>query len=346
MRRILTFIFILLLIGAPVNAMDLSPPTVPQSAEEFMVQEPENLQEGIIEIFKKAVVHFRPDLREATRVCLGIIGAVMAVSLVRTVPGGIEKTADLACTVAVSGLFLSAAGALIDLGAETVEQVSEYGKLLLPVMTAALAAQGGITTSAALYSGTALFDALLCSLISSVLLPMLYLYLALAVANGAVETDMLKKFRDAVKWAMTWLLKIILYTFTGYISITGVVSGPTDAAALKAAKLTISGVVPIVGGILSDASEAVLVSAGVVKNSIGLYGLFAVISIWLAPFLKIGAQYLVLRLTGMICSIFASKRIAELIQDFASAMGFLLAMTGSVCLMLMISTVCFMRGVS
>ena len=91
MRRILTFIFILLLIGAPVNAMDLSPPTVPRSAEEFMVQEPENLKEGIIEIFKKAVVHFRPDLREASRVCLGIIGAVMTVSLVRTVPGGIEK---------------------------------------------------------------------------------------------------------------------------------------------------------------------------------------------------------------------------------------------------------------
>ena len=145
---------------------------------------------------------------------------------------------------------------------------------------------------------------------------------------------------------MTWLLKITLYVFTGFISITGVVSGPTDAAALKAAKLTISGMVPVIGGILSDASEAVLVSAGTVKNSIGLYGMFVVLALWINPFLRIGAHYIMLRMTGGVCSIFSSKRISELIQDLASSMGFLLAMTGSVCVMILISTVCFMRGVS
>jgi stage III sporulation protein AE len=96
---------------------------------------------------------------------------------------------------------------------------------------------------------------------------------------------------------------------------------------------------------LSDASEAVLVSAGLVKNAAGLYGLFAMISIWLGPFIKISAHYLMLRLTGAVCSVFGTKRLSDLLQDFATAMGFLLAMTGSVCLMLLISTICFMRGV-
>ena len=155
---------------------------------------------------------------------------------------------------------------------------------------------------------------------------------------------MLKKFRDAVKWAMTWLLKIILYTFTGYISITGVVSGTTDAATLKAAKLTISGVVPVVGSILSDASEAVLVSAGTVKNAVGIYGLLAILAVWIGPFLRIGAHYLVLKALGIMCSVFEVKSVTELIGDFSTAMGLLLAMTGAVCLMLIISTICFMKG--
>ncbi len=338
-------IIILFLLSVPVQAMDLMAPGAPPSAEEFMPSEPDNLMEGIRQVLKEAVEHLRPDLLEASRVCVGIIGAVMITSVMRSIPVNLDRTVDLAGCVSISAMFLSAAGALIDLGAETVIQVSEYGKLLLPVMTAALAAQGGITSSAALYSVTAMFDALLAGLISKILLPFLYLYLALSVARSAIGDDMLKQMRDCIKWVMTWLLKTILYVFTGFISITGVISGPTDAAALKAAKLTISGVVPIVGGILSDASEAVLVSAGTVKNAIGLYGLFAILAIWIGPFIRIGAHYLMLRFTGAVCGIFGSKRITDLIQDFASAMGFLLAMTGSVCLMLLISTVCFMRGV-
>ena len=144
---------------------------------------------------------------------------------------------------------------------------------------------------------------------------------------------------------MTWILKTILYIFTGYIGITGVVSGTADAAALKAAKLTISGVVPVVGGILSDASEAILVSAGTVKNAVGLYGLLAIAAIWIGPFLKIGIHYMLLRVTGILCSIFGGKNLSDLIQDFASAMGMLLGMTGAVCLMFLISLICFMKGV-
>lgn len=345
MKRIALLIVLLSLMAIPVDAVDLTAPTVPYVAEDFMVSEPENLMEGIRQVLKEAVGHVRPDMREASRVCLGIIGAVMVVSLLRTIPAGIERSADLAGVVAVSVMFLSPAGALIDLGSETVMQVSEYGKLLLPVMAAALASQGGITGSTALYTVTAVFDAVLSNLISRVLLPLLYLFLTLAVAHSAVGDDLLKKMRDCIKWLMTWVLKTVLYVFTGFISITGVISGPTDAAALKAAKLTISGFVPVVGGILSDASEAVLVSAGVVKNAVGMYGLFAVLAIWMDPFLRIGTHYLMLRFTGAVCSVFSSRGISDLIQDFSAVMGFLLAMTGSVCLMILISTVCFMRGV-
>jgi stage III sporulation protein AE len=158
-------------------------------------------------------------------------------------------------------------------------------------------------------------------------------------------SDPLGKIRDFIKWIMTWGLKIILYFFTGYIGITGVVSGSADAAAIKAAKLTISGMVPVVGGILSDASEAVLVGAGVVKNGAGIYGMMAVLAIVIGPFLRIGIQYLLLKATAAVCGLFGTKSITALVQDFTTAMGLLLAMTGSSCLLLLISAVCFMKGV-
>ena len=234
--------------------------------------------------------------------------------------------------------------ALIRLGVETVEELCEYGKLLLPVMTAAMAAQGGVTASAALYTGTALFNSLLTSVVSRLIVPMLYIYLCLSVANSAIGEEVLKNLRSFVKWLMTWCLKLVLYVFTGYMGITGVVSGSADAAAIKAAKLAISGAVPVVGGILSDASETILVSAGIMKSAAGVYGLLAILAVWIGPFLQIGIQYLLLKITAAVCGVFGVKHSVSIVQDFSGAMGFLLAMTGTVCLLLLISTVCFMRG--
>ena len=345
MRKCIILAVLIVSFAIPVGALELSAPRVPEFAEEFMPEQPQNLAEGIRAVVIQALEHLRPDLKEASHVCISITAAVMMLTLLRTLPGRNEKIADLAGVLSISVLFLNASGSMVNLAADTVTQISEYGKLLLPVMTAAMAAQGGVTSSAAIYTATAIFDALLGSLVSRVLVPMLYFYLALCVAGSAIGEDMLKKLRDAMRWLMTWILKTVLYLFTGYITVTGVVSGATDASALKAAKLTISGVVPVVGGILSDASEAILVSAGTVKNAAGVYGLFAVMAIWIGPFLKIGAHYLMLRMTGLFCSIFGGKTVSDLIQDFASALGLLLGMTGAVCLMLLISLVCFMSGV-
>ena len=82
-----------------------------------------------------------------------------------------------------------------------------------------------------------------------------------------------------------------------------------------------------------------------VRNAAGIYGILAIMAVFLTPFLRIGCHYLLLRLTGAVCAVFGVKRCSELISQFSAAMGLELAMTGSVCLLQLISTVCFLRGV-
>lgn len=332
------------LLCMPVEALELTAPEVPSAGAEFMPVQTESFADALMEILWDAVSGFRPDLREAALACSGILAVVVALSLVSFFPGRRKGTAELAGALAVGTLLLHASNSLIALGADTVRQLSEYGKLLLPVMAAALAAQGGVTTAAVTYTGTAVFDAILGGFISKALVPMVYLFLALAVCCAALDDPMLQKIRDGLKSAAVWCLKIVLYVYTGYISVTGIVSGSADANILKAAKLTISGAVPVVGGILSDASEAVLASAAAVKHAAGIYGMLAIIAVWIGPFVRIGAHYLILKALSALCSVFDLKSITGLIGDFSTAMGILLAMTGAVCLMLIISTICFMRG--
>lgn len=345
MRKLLMLAVLLGLLSVPVSAAEFTAPQVPRSGENLMPEETTSFGEGLQELLENAIALIRPDIREASRVSLSLIAVVMIVSILQSFSGPVKQVVDLSGAAAAASVLLLSTNSLIHLGAETVTEISGYGKLLLPVMTAAMAAQGGITASTALYTGTAFFDTMLTSMISQILVPMVYLFLALAAANSALGEELLKKMRDFVKWFMSWSLKTILTVFTTYMSITGVVSGTTDAAALKAAKVTISSVVPVVGGILSDASESVLVSAGLMKNAAGIYGILAVLAVFLEPFLRIGAHYLLLKLTAALSCVFGSKQMTDLIGDFSSAMGLLLAMTGAACLLLMISTVCFMKGV-
>ena len=340
MRRLMLLFAALLILAWPVAALDLDVPTVPG----VEVESPQSFGDDLLHILEDALERFRPDLREAGAACVTILAVGAGLSILGAMPGRPKGAVELAGTVLTAAVLLEPSRSLIGLGVDTVRELSEYEKLLLPVLTAALAAQGSVNASSALYAGTAAFNALLSGLVSAILVPAVWVFLALGVGYGATGDKMLKKLRDLVRSVAVWGLKTILYVYTGYISITGVVSGTTDASLLKAAKLTISGAVPVVGGILSDASDAVLASAAAVKNAAGIYGLLAIISMWLGPFLRIGAQYLMVKAAGAVSGVFGVNALTGVAEDFAAAMGLLLAMTGSLCLMLIISTICFLKG--
>lgn len=344
MRKLVLLFLLILLLVQPVCAQELTPPEAPDSVQDLMPVQTETFGQGLWKIVKDAVRILEPELAKAGAICLSLMATVLLISLLHGSSEHITRILELGAALAIGALLLRSAGSMIRLGADTVTELTEYGKLLLPVMTAALAAQGGTTSSAALYGGTVVFNTVLTSAVSEILVPAVYIYLVLSIAVSAVGEDSLKKLGEFVKWLMTWFLKIILYTFSGYMSITGVISGTADSVAVKAAKMTISGMVPVVGGILSDASETVIVSAGVMKNAVGIYGLWAIAAIWISPFVQIGVQYLLLKATGALCAAFGVKRCSELIENFSSAMGLLLAMTGTVCFLILISTVCFMKG--
>lgn len=326
------------------TALDFTAPEVPGAVSSIMPDSTENFSTALLELAEKVLLQLRPELADVYSVCAAVFTVMVIVSTLSTFSGAVKKSAVLMGTVLLSVLLVRRTHSLIALAAETVQQLSDYGKLLWPVMTAALAAQGGTTASAALYAGTTAFDILLSGLIAHFLVPLVYVFLILSIGNCAAGEGVLKSLRDFIKMFISWCLKIILTIFTTYISITGVVSGSTDAAALKATKVTISSVVPVVGGILSDASEAVLVTAGLMKNAAGVYGMIAVLALFLNPFLRIGLQYLLLKATAALGGIFSVKEMSGLAEDFGTAMGLLLAMTGSVCLLLLISLFCFMKG--
>ncbi len=338
---LLLFIFLLTAFPARASAQELQPPTVTGEAGALMPEESGSFESKLVSILQKVLPSAYSQIRQALKIGLAVFCCVFLVSIFDSS----SSVAMIAGAVCITTLMLHSSQALIGLAVDTVMEISEYSKLFLPVIAAASSAQGSITSATALCAGTSFFTAFLSNVLRRIMIPVIYLFLAAAVANCALGEAALKKIRDQLKKLSAWFLKTVLTIFLTYMSITGAVSGTADKAAVKAAKAAISTVVPVIGKTLADASEALLVSTDLVKNSIGIYGILAFAAIFITPFIRIGAHYLVMKATAAVCNVVGCKRLTELIEDFSTAMGLLLGMIGSMCALSIIGTVCFLKGV-
>ena len=244
---------------------------------------------------------------------------------------------DRAGAVTITLLTAGSLTSLMGLGAETIDSLADFSHVLMPVLAAATAAAGALTTATAQQVGAVvLVDALL-RLIQELLLPLTYLYVGVLTASAMLPQGRLAPLADGIKKAVTWILTTALLAFTSYLSVAKVISGAADAVTVKMTKAAISGVVPVVGGIISEAAETVLAGAGVLKNTIGLAGTLAILAACAYPFLQLGVQYLLYKLTAFLSCTMGPPELCRLIGGLGGAFGLVLGMTGACALLLLVA---------
>ena len=181
------------------------------------------------------------------------------------------------------------------------------------------------------------FADLLMNLINGLLMPMVYLYIGAMTAGACMSESRLWTIAEGVKKAITWILTSSLLLFTVYLSVVRVISGAVDGTTVKVAKTAISGVVPVVGGIIAEASETVLLGAGMLRNTIGIFGMLAILAACAYPFLQLGIQYLLYKLTAFLAGTLGTPGLCKLVDGLGGAFGLVLGMTGGCALLLLIS---------
>ncbi len=246
---------------------------------------------------------------------------------------------SLAGTLGVLAVAVGDVRSLMGLGTSAIDAMASFSNVLLPTVAAVTAATGAVTGAAARQMAAALFSGLLMNLIRGVLIPLLYGYMALTAAWAAVGNDGLRRVAALLKWAAVTMLTVVMLAYVGYLTVSGVVARPADALAVKAAKAAISGAVPVVGGILADASESVLAAAGILRGTVGVFGMLIVLGICLAPFLHLAVHYLFYKAAAALSAAVGGGRIPALVEQLGSAFGMILGMTGACALLLLVSLV-------
>ncbi len=280
-------------------------------------------------------------LRQRTR---GAASVLLVVVLCAAVEGFSQGTGGktalflpMAGALSVTVLTAGSLDSLMGLGAETIGELNRFSKALLPTLAAATAASGAVTTATVQQVTTVFFVDLLLNLVDGLLLPMVYLYTGALAAAACLPESRLGAIAEGLKKILTWILTTALLVFTVYLSVARVISGAADGAAVRVTKAAISGVVPVVGGIIAEASETVLVGAGMLKNTVGLMGMLAILAACAYPFLQLGVQYLLYKLTAFLAAAIGAPGLCKLIDGLGGAFGLVLGMTGACALLLLVS---------
>ena len=280
-------------------------------------------------------------------VLLSGIEVLLAALLAALCAGVTESEAmRIAAVAAVALIAVKSVSSCAEVGEKAMQTLSDFSHVLLPCLSMAAAAGGAWTSAGAKYAASMLFLDGLVRLETTWAGTILGSYAAVLLAGHLTGNALLLSISGAMKSAMKSTLILLTSVFTVYLSLTGILSGTVDAAAAKTAKTVLSAALPVVGGILSDASGALLSGAQMLRNGVGVLGLLAVSAVCVCPYLLLGCHYLFFRAAGDAVASFSEKRVGGVIQGLADVYGMLLGMVGSVGVMLFVSIISLMRTVT
>lgn len=300
--------------------------------------------QGTFSVFQKALDIGFGKVQGALGTMLRIIAIVILCRIADSVCSERGKAiTSVTGTVAIVVSSIGRVNAMVGLGRTTMNELLSFSNTLLPVMVSAATATGSVSGAGAVYTLATVFSNFLIRFTNYILLPAIYSYITLALADAVTQQDRLKILRELIGWLIEKGLKLIVFVFTGFLTITGLLAESADTVLIKAAKATISGVVPVVGNMITGAAGSILSTAALLKNTIGVFGMMAIFSIFVVPFLNMTVSYLTFKLSSALCGIISDKH-SGILEAISNAMGYMLAMVGS-CALICTLSCCFLAKV-
>lgn len=225
---------------------------------------------------------------------------------------------------------------------ETVTDTGRFMLTFVPVFASVVGASGSITGATSYYV-TLIFIAEIASQVAiNVLLPFLSIFLALSIVESINPSLSLSGLTSGVRKAVQWVIGLIMTVFVGAISIQGIVGVSADTVGTKTAKFLMSSFIPVVGGAVSEAYTTVKGSLGLIRSSVGSFGIIAVLAMIIPPLANVLTVKLAVGAASVAGDALGVKKISLLLKNTSSVLTLALSIMICMALMLIISTTIMM----
>lgn len=209
----------------------------------------------------------------------------------------------------------------------TLSAIELNGRFMLsfiPTFTLLISFSGN-PASALTYNGFLLFFCELMSVLADKLLVFFIgAYFALSISFSFNGSFNLGRFVNAVNRGVNLLLGFAASMFTGFLSLKNVLAYSTDSLSAKGIRFMLSSLVPVIGPSLSDAYSSVLGSINLMKSSLAVVGIFALIIINIPALTEGVIYFFLISILSGVCEIFGLNRASDFLRSFSSCIRILL----------------------
>lgn len=272
----------------PPSVRDRLPSGLVQELEKGEDADPVRLAEAmdrqsLTELLKKAGRAAISPFLEALGGCIGltIVAAILSAFGKLCGDGGRSMQWLLSlCTVL--SLWRIGQGSF-QLMTEALNTVSVFIRALLPTVAAVYAAGGNFTAAAAEEGALLLLLEWMETFCGSVLQPMLKVVFTLAAAAHVCGEEQLRGLSGAVCKAITLILSFLMTVLSTVLGYQHSIASGADGVLLRSVKFAASGVVPVLGGSMSEAMGTAVGAVGFLRSAVGSVATAVILIILLFP---------------------------------------------------------------
>lgn len=347
-KRIITVIIISVLFAFPCGAEDLYEKQynetvgdkifegLPDDARDFLEQNeliPDNSEWALNITPGNAFSHIFSFLKKGIKAPLVSCFSILAIIIISALVTSNEMTPSVS-SVTLYATVLSAAAVIcvpvfsvVTATADTLKGCTVFMTSFIPIF-AVVVASGGAATTAASMSALLLGATQVVNYISNfVVIPLMSAYLSISIASRVSPLLEKSGIADGIKKVSFWVMSLLTTIFIGILSIQTAVGSSADTLTVKTAKFFIGSSVPVAGTVLSEALTTVTASVGLLKSSVGIYGVVASVVIFLPLIAEIFLWRVGLNLTSAVSDLFSTSKISALLRSVDSVLSVLLGIT-------------------
>ncbi len=222
--------------------------------------------------------------------------------------------------------------------ANFISELSGFVRVFVPSLTGVMLTAGQTTTGLGYQTVMLAASEFLSIFLSSIILPLLFLFLAFSVVGRVAAGAHLQSITSSVKSTVIWCLTLLMSLFVALVTIKGLVGAGADSIALRTGKFFVGSFVPAVGGALSEAAATVQKSMGLIKNTTGVFGIIAAAMYFIPPLIKVLVYKLTCEISASVGEMLGAAKISGLLRDIAGVLGLVSAVILSYGVLIILST--------
>lgn len=293
---------------------------------------------SVKEVFKTLFEYFFFEIKFVAKTMVVIFAASILGSFFLNLRNSADNDGISSCGffciyIIVIGMLSAVFSELSQMVINSVNNLSVFTKSMLPVMFSTLYSTGAITSATVMQSLLSGGIHFFIEVISKILVPVIMLSFSVCAVSSLSEKINADKFAVFLMKTVRWGLTVILIIFIFMLRIQSTTTAAVDGLSIRLTKYAATSLIPFVGGILSESVGTVINCSVLIKNSVGVFGIIAVLYLSFMPLVKLWASLIVLRFSASVMQPIAEERIIKCLTNSADLTALLLSVISAAAVM-------------